>query len=84
MAYLKLVGSLAFFTTAFTLAGGAAALDAGGNQWGGILSGGAIGVFFGLSFDGGIHGRLLDMIYPPNTRGPDPTGHHHPHDRRWS
>lgn len=71
MAYLKLVGSLTVFTTAFSLAGFAGAVDAGGNTWVGMLSSGAVGIFFGLLFGGAIRGRLLDVLYPPGWEPPD-------------
>ena len=70
MAYLKLVGSLIFFTTAFTLTGYATATYSGGNPWVGMLAGGAVGIFFGLLFGGAIRGRVLDVIYPPEAETP--------------
>jgi hypothetical protein len=66
MGYLKLVATLIFFTTTFTLFGIASAFDCSGNGWGGAGVGGLIGIFFGLAVGGALDGtRLLDAVYPP-------------------
>jgi len=76
VGYLKLVGSLIFFTTAFTFLGMAATVDAGRGPWPGTIGGGLVGIFFGLCCGGGLKsGKLLDVLYPPDDEaggGEDP------------
>jgi hypothetical protein len=70
MSYLKLVGSLFFFTTAFAFMGMATSVDAGRGPWPRTIAGGLVGIFFGLVFGGGMRGgKLLDVLYPPSRRG---------------
>src|SRR5262245_19564879 len=69
VGYLKLVACLLFFTTAFTLFGIAGAHDSGVDPEYGMVSGGLVGLFFGLLVGGGITGRLLDAVYPPGDGG---------------
>jgi hypothetical protein len=60
-SYLKVVASLVFFTTAFTLIG----IEAGRNQLHGGIIGGLVGTLFGLIFGGGFpRGNLLAALYP--------------------
>jgi hypothetical protein len=66
VGYLKLVASLVFFTTAFTLFGVAGAHDGGGNTAVGAVVGSLVGIFFGRVAGGGLTGgKLLDAIYQP-------------------
>jgi hypothetical protein len=52
MKVLRLTLSLAFFVPGMALLGAAVAADTYFPAWGGALTGGALGVFFGLALGG--------------------------------
>jgi hypothetical protein len=63
VGYPRLVLSLIFFITAFSLTGMAATVDAGRGPGPELVGGGLVGIFFGLVFGGGLKGgKLLDAI----------------------